>query len=71
MAMPGAIETRKHYGSMSSFRQDERQMGRSGWTTEGFISRNVKDGWFRRFLRRQPAEEVDAHYMRARWIDEA
>lgn len=65
MSMPGGIETRKRYGSLNSFRQDERNMGRNGWTTEGFTARRVQGNLFRRLLRRQPRQEVDAHYLRS------
>lgn len=71
MAMPGAIETRKHYASLHSFRQDECEMVRNGWTTEGFIARAVKGSRLSRLLRREPSQEVDAHYLRADWLDEA
>jgi hypothetical protein len=67
MAMPGGIETRRQYSSMGSFRQDEREMVRKGWTMEGFTARGVRNGLVRRILHRHSAEKVDAHYLRRDW----
>jgi hypothetical protein len=52
---------------MRTFRDDEREMVRKGWTMEGFIALKVDDGLMRRILHRPPAEEIDAHYLRAAW----
>lgn len=64
MAMPGGTETYRHYASVSSFRQDEREMRIKGWTTQGFTTHALTNGVLRRVLRRHLREEVDAHYTR-------
>ena len=67
MAMPGGVETYRHYPSLSSFRRDEREMARKGWKTEGFRVREVPRCPVRRVLRRPSHVEVYAHYIRAEW----
>jgi hypothetical protein len=65
MAMPGGIETYRHYKSMSSFRQDECDRLAKGWITEGFTTREVSHRSLLRLLGRHSGQEVDAHYMRS------
>ena len=67
MAMPGGVETYRHYPSLSSFRRGEREMARKGWKTEGFRVREVPRCPVRRVLRRPSHVEVYAHYIRAEW----
>jgi hypothetical protein len=67
MAMPGAIETSRSYGSMSAFRKDELEMIREGWTTESFRPRINPDRLIDRILHRHASDAVDAHYLRSDW----
>ena len=67
MAMPGGVETYRHYPSLSSVRRDEREMARKGWKTEGFRVREVARCPLWRVLRRPSHVEVDTHYIRAGW----
>lgn len=67
MAMPGAIETSRSYGSMSAFRKDELEMIREGWTTEGFRPHVTRDRLIDRILHRHASDTIDAHYLRSDW----
>jgi hypothetical protein len=71
MAMPGAIETSKHYDTMASFRKDEQKMNANGWSTQTIQRLRVPAGLLRRLLRRRAPDKVDVRYLRENWPDEA
>jgi hypothetical protein len=64
MAMPGAIELYKHYGTESEFEADREALLTEGWALEGFHATRGS-GWRSWFGR--GGDGIDAHYLRAEW----